>query len=96
MDKDVVFLKEASVMKTIQITIDEALLERVDQATQQLNMSRSSAVRAALAQWLHERHMEELDRLTEEGYRRAPARPDEFRSEPSQRARGDDWPWEDA
>lgn len=83
-------------MKTIQITIDEVMLEQVDQATQQLNISRSSAIRAALAQWLHERHMEELDRLTEEGYRRVPAQPDEFTSAPGQRAKGEDWPWEDA
>ncbi len=82
--------------RTIQITIEDSMLEKVDQAVEQLNISRSAAIRAALAQWLHERRMEELDRQTEEGYRRIPAHPDEFYIAPSQHVQLDEWPTEDA
>jgi predicted transcriptional regulator len=83
-------------MKTIQITIEDGLLDKVDRTTQRLHMSRSAAIREALAQWLHERHMEELDRLDEEGYRRQPIQPEEFLIASDKRPQVEDWPWEDA
>ena len=83
-------------VKTIQITLEASMLEQVDRLVQQLNITRSAAVRQALMQWLHERHMEELDRLDEEGYRRQPVQPDEFWIAPEKRAKFEEWPWEDA
>ncbi len=83
-------------VKTIQITIEASMLEKVDRLVQELNITRSAAVRQALLQWLHDRHMEELDRQTEEGYKRIPARPDEFYIAPDKRPKFEDWPWEDA
>ncbi|MFN8497701.1 MAG: ribbon-helix-helix protein, CopG family [Anaerolineae bacterium] len=83
-------------MKTIQLTIDEDLLEQVDEATHKLGTTRSAFTREALKKFLREHRMKELDRLDEEGYQRHPVRPGEFEVREEDLAWGDDWPWEDA
>ena len=83
-------------VKTIQVTIEDSMLEKVDRLVQQMNITRSAAIRQALTQWIHERYMEELDRLDEEGYRRQPVGPDEFWVAADKRPRFEEWPWEDA
>ena len=44
-------------MKTIQMTIDEELLCRVDDVTKELGVNRSAFLREALAEKLHRFHM---------------------------------------
>ncbi len=65
-------------MRTVQITIDEALLRRVDRATQKLGIPRSDFVRQALELSLRNLAMDELERQHREGYRRTPVAPGEF------------------
>lgn len=65
-------------MKTVQMTIDEALLERVDEATQMLGMARSAFIRRALELALRDLNIAELERQHREGYQRHPVTPGEF------------------
>ena len=65
-------------MKTIQITIDDALLERVDQATHIQKIARSQFIRKALEEALRQLAIKELEQKQVEGYRRLPVIPGEF------------------
>ena len=65
-------------MKTIQMTIDEPLLAKVDQMIQTLNMTRSAFIREALELALRRQAMAELERKHAEGYARHPVEPGEF------------------
>ena len=78
------------IMKTIQITIDEELLQRVDQATQYQNLARSQFIRNALEAALRQIVIEELERKQAEGYARFPETADEFGAWTSEQA------WEEA
>ena len=65
-------------MRTVQMTLDEGLVEEVDRVTALLGVSRSAftrdALRAAMER-LHERREEERQR---DGYRRQPVKPGEL------------------
>jgi metal-responsive CopG/Arc/MetJ family transcriptional regulator len=65
-------------MKTIQITIDEELLQKVDQATQLQRVARSQFIRKALEDALRQLAIEELERKQFEGYQRLPVINGEF------------------
>jgi len=65
-------------MKTIQITIDETLLLRVDQATHLKNIARSKFIRTALEDALRQMAIGELEQKQAEGYRRQPVTAGEF------------------
>ena len=65
-------------MKTIQMTIDESLLEEVDVVSQDLKTSRSAFIRTALQRALRQHAIEKLEKLHAEGYARHPVRPGEF------------------
>jgi metal-responsive CopG/Arc/MetJ family transcriptional regulator len=65
-------------MKTIQMTIDEALLEAVDTAVRDLGTTRSAFLREALQQALRARQIADLERQQIAGYERHPVAPDEF------------------
>jgi metal-responsive CopG/Arc/MetJ family transcriptional regulator len=65
-------------MKTIQMTIDNDLLDRVDQATQALGIPRSAFIRQALELALRDLTITELERKHSEGYRKFPVRQGEF------------------
>ena len=65
-------------MKTIQITIDEDLLQRVDRATQLQRVARSQFIRTALEDALRQLAIDELERKQAAGYRRHPVTPGEF------------------
>ena len=65
-------------MKTIQITIDEELLQKVDQATQLKRVARSQFIRKALEAALRQLAIEELERKQSEGYQRIPVTKGEF------------------
>ena len=64
--------------KTIQMTIDEALLAEVDSTSAQLGMNRSAFIRETLRQALERFHMAELERRHAAGYTRRPVEPAEF------------------
>lgn len=65
-------------MKTIQITIDDDLLEEVDTAIKTLNTTRSAFISAALRARLKKIKIEEMDRQHREGYEKYPVQPSEF------------------
>ncbi len=66
------------VMKTIQITIDEELLQKVDLATHTIKIARSQFIRKALEDALRRLEIEEKERKQIEGYRNKPVTPGEF------------------
>ncbi len=65
-------------MKTIQITIDEELLQKVDHARQKVKMTRSQFIRKALEDVLHRLHIKELELEQVKGYCEHPVMPGEF------------------
>ena len=65
-------------MKTIQMTIDEQLLEQVDTIIQELGVSRSSFMRDALQQALRQIEIRNLEQQHIAGYQKHPVSPDEF------------------
>ncbi len=65
-------------MKTIQMTLDEELLNAVDQAVKRLNTNRSEFTRQALKQALECLQTESLERQHRQGYEKYPVKPGEF------------------
>jgi metal-responsive CopG/Arc/MetJ family transcriptional regulator len=65
-------------MKTVQMTFDEDLLERVDEATRQLKTTRSAFTREALDAALKQMRMLEHEAQHRRGYEAAPEGKDEF------------------
>ncbi len=65
-------------MKTVQMTLDDSLVEEVDRVARQMGTSRSSFTRDALREALERRRTRELERRHREGYLRHPVEPGEF------------------
>jgi metal-responsive CopG/Arc/MetJ family transcriptional regulator len=65
-------------MKTIQMTIDEALLTAVDRTIAELNTTRSAFIREALEAALRRHDTRKLEQQHAEGYMRQPVTPGEF------------------
>ena len=65
-------------MKTIQMTIDEPLLEEVDEVIQDLKTTRSAFIRSALQLALRQHAIAKLERQHAEGYGKHPVTPGEF------------------
>jgi metal-responsive CopG/Arc/MetJ family transcriptional regulator len=65
-------------MKTVQMTLDEELLEAVDRAVRKLGTSRSAFARAALKEALCRVHARAQEQKHREGYRRRPVQRGEF------------------
>jgi metal-responsive CopG/Arc/MetJ family transcriptional regulator len=76
-------------MKTVQMTLDEALVRRVDRVRKQLRQSRSAFTRDALREYLARHTTAELERRHREGYERHPVGADEFSGWESEQAWGD-------
>jgi metal-responsive CopG/Arc/MetJ family transcriptional regulator len=76
-------------MKTIQITIDETLLDKVDQATPSQKIARSKFIRKALIAALSQVAVEKLEQIHSEGYRQTPVSPGEFDIWESEQAWGE-------
>ena len=64
--------------KTIQMTIDETLLEEVDSTSAQLGLNRSAFIREALRQAMERFRMAEFERRHPAGYAQRPVEPGEF------------------
>lgn len=65
-------------MRTVQMTLEPALVKAVDRAARRLGISRSTFARRALAAALDRLRIEALERRHREGYRRNPVRRGEF------------------
>lgn len=65
-------------MMTVQMTLDEDLVERVDTVAKRLGVSRSAFTRRALGDALARLRERELEERHRDGYRRRPARRGEF------------------
>ncbi|MDX2000573.1 MAG: ribbon-helix-helix domain-containing protein [Thermoanaerobaculia bacterium] len=65
-------------MRTVQMTLEEDLLDRVDAAVLQLGTSRSAFTREALARSLERLREAELEARHRAGYERFPPEPGEF------------------
>ncbi len=65
-------------MKTVQMTIDDGLLEKVDRASQSLGLPRSAFIRQALEAALRDLKIAQLERQHVAGYQRKPPVEGEF------------------
>ena len=64
-------------MKTVQLTLDEPLVEEVDRAVRELGTSRSAFTRAALRAALARRQVKALEKRHRQGYELQPVHPSE-------------------
>ncbi len=78
-------------MKTIQMTIDEELLERVDELIAELDTNRSAFMRELLERALEAHYWRELERQDEEGYRKFPPKDEEVEMWLGVQDWGDEW-----
>ena len=65
-------------MRTVQMTLDDSLVDEVDRAATTLGTTRSAFTRDALRMALANLRERELERKHREGYERNPVRPGEF------------------
>lgn len=65
-------------MKTVQMTLDDELVEAVDEVVRKLGTSRSAFTRQALDRALAQVRSEEQERRHREGYARHPVADQEF------------------
>ena len=65
-------------MRTVQLTLDEELIEQVDALAKRLGTTRSALTRDALRAALARRRTQALERKHRAGYRRKPAAKGEF------------------
>ena len=78
-------------MKTIQMTIEENLLQRVDQMVQDLSTTRSAFIRDALEQALRQYQVRRLEERDAAGYKAIPATPAETDEWLTEQNWGDEW-----
>lgn len=78
-------------LKTIQMTIDEAMLEQVDCLVAELETTRSAFIREVLDSALKSYRLRELRRRDEEGYRLIPSRDEEVEEWEAVIDWGDEW-----
>jgi metal-responsive CopG/Arc/MetJ family transcriptional regulator len=77
-------------MKTVQMTLDQDLVEAVDRVSKQLNTSRSAFTRKALREALANHSIQEQERKHRLGYERYPVTSDEFSVWEGEQAWGDE------
>ena len=65
-------------MTTIQMTLDESLLNDVDRAVKRLQTTRSAFIRQSLRQHLKELNRQQLDAKDRAGYAKHPVKRGEF------------------
>jgi metal-responsive CopG/Arc/MetJ family transcriptional regulator len=65
-------------LKTIEVTLDENLLDQVEQATRMLGIPRSQYIQQALRRTLQGPTLSELEQQHRAGYLRLPVQPGEF------------------
>ncbi len=65
-------------MRTVQMTLDDDLVQAVDRVSKQLHTSRSAFTRKALREALVHYNLEQQERKHRRGYERHPVAADEF------------------
>jgi len=65
-------------MRTVQMTLDDALVQEIDQVVKRLGTTRSAFAREALRTALARVERQEMERRHREGYRRQPVQTGEF------------------
>lgn len=65
-------------MATIQVVLDDGLLEAADRAVRRLKVNRSALIRDALREHLRRLGARDKERRDREGYERRPVARDEF------------------
>ena len=65
-------------MKTIQMTLEEDLVQKVDQVVREMRTTRSAFTRTALRAAIREVEVRRLEERHRKGYKRYPVRKDEF------------------
>lgn len=65
-------------MKTVQMTIEEDLLNRVDKAIREMNMTRSAFIRESLQCHLERIKIKKLEKKHRDGYLKHPVKTSEF------------------
>lgn len=66
-------------MKTIQMTLDDELVEKVDKVVKKLHSSRSAFTRDALRDALDKHNALQMEQKHRQGYSKKPVAQDEFR-----------------
>jgi metal-responsive CopG/Arc/MetJ family transcriptional regulator len=69
---------EDQFMKTIQMTIDDELLDRVDRTSKKLKKTRSELIRVSLRKMLHDLSIKEMEDQHRMGYSKKPVTSGEF------------------
>jgi metal-responsive CopG/Arc/MetJ family transcriptional regulator len=77
-------------MKTVQLTLDEDLVQEVDRITKQLRTNRSAFARKALREALARHALEQLECKHRQGYERHPTTADELSVWEKEQAWGDE------
>lgn len=77
-------------MKTVQMTLDEDLVQAVDRVSKQLHTSRSAFTREALREALARYNLEQMERKHRQGYEQHPVGADEFSVWEKEQAWGDE------
>jgi metal-responsive CopG/Arc/MetJ family transcriptional regulator len=77
-------------MRTIQMTIDDDLVEAVDRVSKELHTSRSAFARKALRDALARHSKEQLEREHRRGYERQPVAAGEFSLWETEQSWGDE------
>jgi hypothetical protein len=75
---DIATTSEAVTVKTVQMTLDEELVEAVDEAARRLGTTRSAFTREALREALARDRAHQLEQEHREGYERHPVKAGEF------------------
>jgi metal-responsive CopG/Arc/MetJ family transcriptional regulator len=77
-------------MRTIQMTLEDDLVEDVDRVSKQLNINRSAFTRKALREALSRYKIVEMERTHSQGYKQYPVNNDEFSVWEDEQAWGDE------
>jgi metal-responsive CopG/Arc/MetJ family transcriptional regulator len=77
-------------MRTIQMTLDDDLVQAVDRISKKLRTSRSAFTRKALREALSRYNIEQLEHKHRQGYERYPVAGDEFSVWEAEQAWGDE------
>ena len=65
-------------MRTVQMTLDDQLIESIDKAVKSLKTTRSAFTRAALKEALNRLHLSHLEQTHRQGYKAHPVNKKEF------------------
>jgi predicted transcriptional regulator len=83
-------IKRSITTKTVQMTLDEDLVQSVDRVAKRMNTTRSAFTRDALREALKKVRMERLERQHRKGYKRNPIREAEFSVWENEQSWGDE------